>query len=98
MLKSISIARYLIIGLRIPKKHAHPASHWICGVCFYIAIPIARIQAPLRQGFGIPSGNVRVHSKDFYGHERGGLKTGRKMSAERGILVFKSLIIKDSDY
>ena len=39
-----------------------------------------------------------MHSEDFYGHERGGLKTGRKMSAERGILVFKSLIMKDSDY
>ena len=57
-----------------------------------------KVNRELRQGFGIPSGNVRVHSKDFYGHERGGLKTGRKMSAERGILVFKSLIIKDSDY
>ena len=26
----------------------HPASHRICGVSFYIAIPIARIQALLR--------------------------------------------------
>ena len=24
-------------------------------------------QALLRQGFGIPSGNVRVYSEDFYG-------------------------------
>ena len=39
-----------------------------------------------------------MHSEDFYGHERGGLKTGRKMSVERGFLFFKSLIMKDSDY
>ena len=69
---------------------------------FYIVILLARINARihalLRQGFGIPSGNVKVYSKDFCGRERGGLKTGRKKSVERGILVFKSLIMKDSDY
>ena len=70
---------------------------------FYIVILLttrinARIQAPLRQGFGIPSGNVRVYSKDFHGRGGGGLKTGRKESVERGFLLFKSLIMKDSDY
>jgi hypothetical protein len=74
----------------------------ICGVIFYIVILLARINARitalLRQEFGIPSGNVRVLSADFHGHERGGLKTGRKMSVERGFLLFKSLIMKDSDY
>jgi hypothetical protein len=36
----------------------------------------------LRQWFDIPSGNVRVLSADFHGHERGGLKIGRKKSVE----------------
>ena len=51
----------------------------------------------LRQGFGIPSENVRGYSTDFYGRERGELKTGRKKSVERGFLFFKSLIMNDSD-
>lgn len=29
-------------------KKFHPASHWICGVSFYIAIPIASLQALLQ--------------------------------------------------
>ena len=57
-----------------------------CGVSFYIVILLARIntriQTPLRQGFGIPSGNVRVLSADFYGRGRRELKTSRKKSAE----------------
>ena len=58
----------------------------ICGVSFYIVILLARtdarIQALLRQGFGIHSGNARGYSADFQGHERGGLKTGRTKSVE----------------
>ena len=77
-------------------------SQLICGVSFYIVILLARIsasiQALLRQGFGIPSGNVRVLSADFHGHERGEQKTSRKKSVERGFLFFKSLIMKDSGY
>ena len=38
--------------------------------------------------------NSKLHKS--YGYERGGQKIGRKKSAERGILVFKSLIMKDS--
>ena len=49
----------------------HPVSNG--GVSFYIVILLARINARvqvlLQQGFGIPSGNVRVLSTDFYGHE-----------------------------
>ena len=64
---------------------SHPATH-LRGEFFYIVILLAcvnaRIQALLRQGFGIHSGNVRVLSADFYGRERGGLKTGRKKSVE----------------
>lgn len=45
----------------------HPASHWICGVSFYIDILLARvntrIQAFLRQGFAIPSENRKVKSE-----------------------------------
>ena len=74
----------------------------ICGVSFYMIILLVRINARtkalLRQGFGIPSGNVRVHFKNFHGRERGRLKTGREKSIERGFLFFKSLIMKDSDY
>ena len=66
---------------------SHSASQ-ICRVSFYIVTLLARInariQALLRQGFDIPSGNVRVLSADFHGHERGGLKTGRTKSVERG--------------
>ena len=49
-------------------RHRFLTLQSICGVSFYIIIPLARIsasiQALLRQGFGIPSGNVRVLSTD----------------------------------
>ena len=48
------------------KNISHPASHWICGVRFYIVILLARINAPIQallwQGFGIPSENRKVKS------------------------------------
>ena len=98
MLKSIFIARYLIIGLRIPKKYAHFATYlrskFLYSSCSY---QCSYYSTP-SEGFGIPSGNVRGYSTDFHGHERGGLKTGRKKSVEIGFLFFKSLIMKDSDY
>ena len=59
-------------------------SQLICGVSFYILLARfnARTKALLRQGFGIPSGNVRGYSTDFHGRGGGGLKTGRKKSVE----------------
>ena len=59
MLKSIFIARYLIIVLCIPKKHAHFATHLRSE--FYIVIIRARIQALLRQGGGIHSEHKNLH-------------------------------------
>lgn len=59
MLKSIFIARYLIIGLRIPNKHAHLATY-LRGE-FYIVIIRARIQALLRQRGGIYSEHKNLH-------------------------------------
>ena len=69
MLKSISIARYLIIGLRIPKKHAHPASHWICGVFLYISLFILFAFKHSFDNDRVPSNNTEVHSADNHKHK-----------------------------
>ena len=42
---------------------SHPASHLICGVSFYIAIPIARIQALLQTAFRETQSGNRVVSE-----------------------------------
>ena len=63
---------------------SHPAVH-LRGeflYCNFLARINARVQALVRQEFGIPSGNVRGYSTDFHGHERGELKTSRKKSVE----------------